>query len=484
MTPNRRGRGRPARDSPPISHSMLGTSDPHAAAAMAATLEAMNAAQLMAAGFPKLPLPFASLPPGLGLTNPLLGLSGLGIPGLPTTPPLSSKDSDSKRKDLEDKEGSKGDSKSPHPSFPMMYNPLLYNPLLAAQGLGGFPLPTSLSSPGLSSRLINGHAQSDSEDEPKLSRSRRTSERVEQNEAEDLSVRSEKKVIENLHEAHSSGKHKPEPVMDDSEQPCDLSMKSKSKEEPGTKIIGSDKLSRIVDSLKDRVNKMDGKPVTNMSEKVKEGKKSKLDSLLFSLASQEKPSDFSSPSFDRRPSLSSTSSSERRSSLTSPTSDRRPSLTSLMSDRQSSSSERRPSSSDKQVAGSSERASTSKLLTSHSDTSLTRKSSLSSPISLISSSGVKPSTKEPVPQIVQELLAAKQLKDAAKLQKEMDLAAKQQRAIEALVAKQRQMDEVFFMKRSSTDSKLLKDSKEKASTSERLEKEGSAGRSSTKEDKS
>ena len=471
---------------------MLGTSDPHAAAAMAATLEAMNAAQLMAAGFPKLPLPFASLPPGLGLSNPLLGLSGLGIPGFPTTPPLSSKDSDSKRKDLEDKEGSKGDSKSPHPSFPMMYNPLLYNPLLAAQGLGGFPLPTSLSSPGLSSRLINGHGQSDSEDEPKLSRSRRTSERVEQNEAEDLSVRSDKKVIENLHEAHSSGKHKPEPVMDDSEQPCDLSMKSKSKEETGTKIIASDKLSKIVDSLKDRVNKMDGKPVSSLSEKAKEGKKSKLDSLLFSLASQEKSSgaaDLTSPSFDRRLSSSSASSSDRRSSLTSPTSDRRSSLTSLILDRQSSSSERRPSVSDKH----SDRTSSSKLLTSHSDTILSRKSSLSSPLSLTSSSGVKPSTKElgvkhstkePVPQIVQELLAAKQLKDAAKLQKEMDLAAKQQRAIEALVAKQRQMEEVFFMKRSSTDSKLLKDSKEKASTSERKEKEGSSGRPVTKEDKS
>ena len=487
VTPNRRGRGRPARDSPPVSHSMLGTSDPHAAAAMAATLEAMNVAQLMAAGIPKLPLPFASLPPGIGLGNPLLGLSGMGIPGLPSTPPLSSKDSDSKRKDLEDKEGSKGESKSmsPHPSFPMLYNPLLYNPLFAAQGLGGFPLPTSLSSPSISSRLINGHAQSDSEDEPKALKTCRTSEQIEQDEAEDLSVRSENKVVENLHEAHSSGKHKPEPVSDDSEQPCDLSMKSKSKEEPGTKIIGSDKLSRIVDSLKDRVNKMDGKPV---SDKVKEGKKGKLDSLLFSLASQEKPSsvvELSSPSADRQPSLSS-SSSDRRSSLTSPSADRRPSLTSLLSDRQSSSSERRPSFSDKQVVGSSERASTSKLLTSHSDTSLTRKASLSSPISLTSSSGVKPSTKEPVPQIVQELLAAKQLKDAAKLQKEMDLAAKQQRAIEALVAKQRQVEEIFFMKRPTTETKVLKETKEKASTSERMEKEGYAGKSkesAKKEDK-
>lgn len=454
VTPSRRGRGRPSRDSPPVSlsHSMLGTSDPHAAAALAASLEAMNAAQLMAAGIPKLPLPFGSLP-GLGLGNPLLGLSGLGIPGLPGTSPLS-KDSDSKRKDLDEKEGSKGENKSlsPHPSFPMLYNPLLYNPLFAPQGLG-FPLPTSLSSPGLSSRLLNGHAQSDSEEEPKVSKSRRASEQFGQEEAEDLSVKSDKKVIENMHEAHSSGKHKPEKVLDDSEQPCDLSMKSKSKEkeEPQTKIIGSDKLSRIVDSLKDRVNKMDGKPMSGLSEKAKEGKKSNLDSLLFSL-SKEKPSSSpptSSPSADRRPSVS----------------------------------ERRPSLSDKLVVTSSG-VSTSKLLTSHSETSLTRKSSLSSPISLTSSSGVKPSTKETVPQIVQELLAAKQLKDAAKLQKEAELAAKQQKAIEALVAKQRQIEDVLFLKKQAADTKLLKD---KASTSEkRVEKEGTekVKETTTKDEKS
>lgn len=456
VTPSRRGRGRPARDSP-VSHSMLGTSDPHAAAALAASMEAMNAAQLMAAGIPKLPLPFGSLP-GLGMPNPLFGLSGLGIPGLPGTPPLS-KDSDSKRKDPEEKESTSGESKSPHPSFPMLYNPLLYNPLFAAQGLAGFPLPTSLSSqlPGLSSRLINGHAQSDSEEEPKVSKSRRASEQLEQDEAEDLSVKSEKKVIENLQEAHSSGKHKPESVLDESEQPCDLSMKSKPKEEPKTKIIGSDKLSRIVDSLKDRVNKMDGKPVTGLTDKVKEGKKSKLDSLLFSLSQDKQLSlpEVSSPPPERRPSLT-----ERRASE---------------SDKQTV--ERRPSLSDKQVVL--DRHSSSKL-TSHTDSSLTKKSSSSS-ISQTSSHGVKPSTKEPVPQIVQELLAAKQLKDAAKLQKEAELAFKQQKAIEALVAKQRQMEDVMFLKKQAAETKLLK---QKASSSERVEKMETAekGREGKEED--
>ena len=457
VTPNRRGRGRPSRDSP-LSHSMLGTSDPHAAAALAASMEAMNAAQLMAAGIHKLPLPFGSLP-GLGLGNPLLGLSGLGVPGLQGSSPLS-KDSESKRKDLEDKEGSKGDNKSPHPSFPMLYNPLLYNPLFAAQSLGSFPLPTSLSSPipGLSSKLINGHTHSDSEEEPKISRSRKASEQYDQDEAEDLSVKSEKKVVENVTQAHSSGIHKAETVLDDSEQPCDLSMKSKPKEEVKPKIIGSDKLSRIVDSLKDRVNKMDDKPVKVLSDKEKGVKKNKINSLLFSL-SQENPSPESNkPSKERHPSLSESGkpSKERHPSLSEsskPSKDRPPSL----SDKPIFiSKDRHPSFSENPIFVSSERHSSSKL-TSHSESSLTKKSSLMSSMSQTSSAVVKPSTKEPVPQIVQELLAAKQLKDAAKLQKEVELAAKQQRAIEALVAKQRQVEDALFLKKQASDAKLLKE---------------------------
>ena len=513
VTPNRRGRGRPSRDSP-LSHSMLGTSDPHAAAALAASMEAMNAAQLMAAGIHKLPLPFGTLP-GLGLGNPLLGLSGLGIPGLQGSSPLS-KDSESKRKDLEDKEGSKGDNKSPHPSFPMLYNPLLYNPLFAAQSLGSFPLPTSLSSPipGLSSKLINGHTHSDSEEEPKISRSRKASEQYDQDEAEDLSVKSEKKVVENVTQAHSSGIHKTETVLDDSEQPCDLSMKSKPKEEVKPKIIGSDKLSRIVDSLKDRVNKMDDKPVKVLSDKEKGVKKNKINSLLFSL-SQENPSpesnkpskerhpslsesskpskerhpslsESSKPSKERHPSLSESSkpSKERHPSLSEsskPSKERHPSLSESskpskerhpsLSESSKPSKDRPPSLSDKPIFiskdrhpsfsenpifVSSERHSSSKL-TSHSESSLTKKSSLMSSMSQTSSAGVKPSTKEPVPQIVQELLAAKQLKDAAKLQKEVELAAKQQRAIEALVAKQRQVEDALFLKKQASDAKLLKE---------------------------
>ena len=366
-------RGRRPRDSP-LSHSMLGATDPHHAAAIAASMEAMNAANLMASGFGKLPLPFASIP-GLGL-NPMLGLSGFGFPGL-TGSPLPEK-SDSKHKDSK---SSKDDDKckdedktaSPHPSFPLMFNPLLYNPaLMAAHGLANFQLPTSLA--GLDSSLLNGHstystsiakeetATSSSSSKPSRHSSEPTLDK--RDAPEDLSIKRKKMVIENTTEAHSKGKSKllKEMNFESDDMPCDLSMKPKqneSKEEKSKqKICSSDKLSRIVDTLKFRVNKMDEKP----SE---EDRKSSLDNLL---NLKEKKSE---------------SSSSRREGR----------------------EEGRSSSSKKDLLN-----------------SLSHKHS--------SSSSNHHGTKETVPKIVQELLAAKQLRE------EEELLMVKHHKLSALVAKQ------------------------------------------------
>lgn len=282
VTPSRRGR-RP-RDSP-LSHSMLGATDPHQAAALAASMEAMNAANLMGLG--KFPMPFGSIP-GLGL-NPVLGLPGFGFPGLSGSPvpEKESKHKESKgSKDDGDK--SKDDEKnaSPHPSFPLMFNPLLYNSaLLAAHGLPpGLPLPTSLT--GLDSSLLNGHSSGKEETVTSSSSSSKSSRHLSEtghskrkDAPEDLSIK-RKTYIENTIEAHSGSKSKftRDVTLDNEEDmPCDLSMKPKQKEEKSKqKICSSDKLSRIVDTLKTRVNKMDEKS----SKVLEEDRKSSLDVAL------------------------------------------------------------------------------------------------------------------------------------------------------------------------------------------------------------
>ncbi|XP_052817121.1 chromodomain-helicase-DNA-binding protein 8-like isoform X4 [Mya arenaria] len=292
VTPSRRGR-RP-RDSP-LSHSMLGVSDPHQAAAMAASIEAAQLAQLMAAGFGKMPMPFGSIP-GLGF-NPMLGLPGFGL-GLPGTSAAESTPSKSESKSKESKGSSSKEDRdkhkeedknaSPHPSFPLMFNPLMYNPaLLAAHGLANFPLPTSMAGlmdPG----LINGHSSSSSKEETSTSSSSRReksshkkSELFERGMVEDLSIRSKRKeVIENTTEAHGASKPKLNKDMsfENDDMPCDLSMKSKSKEDKSKqKICSSDKLSRIVDTLKCRVNKMDEKPSKYSEE---DNRRNSLDAAL------------------------------------------------------------------------------------------------------------------------------------------------------------------------------------------------------------
>ncbi|XP_053402464.1 chromodomain-helicase-DNA-binding protein 8-like isoform X5 [Mercenaria mercenaria] len=405
VTPSRRGRK--PRDSP-LSHPMLGTSDPHQAAAIAASMEAMNAAQLMAAGFGKLPLPFGSIP-GLGL-NPMLGLQGFGFPGMSGSPVPEK--SESKHKETkgskEDSEKPKEDEKSssPHPSFPLMYNPLLFNPaLLAAQGIANFPLPTSLA--GMESSLINGHTLSKEETATSSSssssrKSRHVSEYSEQNLVEDLSVRSKSKpVIENTTAAHSSGKSKAkmDVSFDSDDMPCDLSMKPKAKEEKSKqKICSSDKLSRIVDTLKFRVNKMDEKP--QKSESDKDNRRHSIDAVL---------------------NLSDKSNSREQSEN-----------------------------------GSLRKDSINLLSLKHSSSSSSKSSSLlKSPSSSSSSSN---HAKEPVPKIVQELLAAKQ-------QRERE---------EMLVAKQLKLDAI-----TAKQHKLLKDSsvsKPKLSSSQGSEVSGGSDR--------
>lgn len=376
-TPSRRGR-RP-RDSP-LSHSMLGA-DPHQAAALAASMEAMNAANLM--GFGKFPLPFSAIP-GLGL-NPMLGLAGFGFPGLPGSP-LAEKESKHKEgkgsKDDGDKSKEDEKSASPHPSFPLMYNPLLYNPaLLAAHGLGNFPLPTSLagSLAGLDSSLLNGHTSGKEETATSSTSSKSSRHSSEQaldklEAPEDLSIK-RKSVVENTTEAHSSSKSKPmRDVSFDDDMPCDLSMKPRpkeSKEEKSKqKICSSDKLSRIVDTLKCRVNKMDEKS----SKVLEDERKSGLDAVL-NLKDKE-----SEPGSSRREESRSSGSSSKK-------------------DLFNSSSHKHSSSS-------------SSSSSSHSNHS---------------------GSKETVPKIVQELLAAKQLREQEEL-----LLAKQQK-LSALVAKQQKL---------------------------------------------
>jgi len=434
-TPSRRGR-RP-RDSP-LSQSMLGAADPHQAAAMAASLEAAQLAQLMAAGFGKMPMPFGSIP-GLGF-NPMLGLPGfgLGLPGLQTemTPTKSEKSKDSKgggsksssSKDDSEKakrEREEEENASPHHSFPMMFNPLsLYNPaLFAAHGMANFPLPTSMAGL-LDPSLLNGHSgkeetstrpsSRDRERERERDRerdrdmrerergerdrekSRKKSELFDHGMVEDLSFRSKRKqeLIENTTVAHSSGKaklSKEQMSFESDDMPCDLSMKSKSKDDKSKqKICVSDKLSRIVDTLKCRVNKMDEK------------------------SSKYSEEDYTKASLDTALNLKKTESHSESGGLS-------------HRDREESASTR-----------SSGHSSSHK----HSPSSISHSNHHTS--------------KEPVPKIVQELLAAKQHRELEEMQaakKHDSLAAKQMKALKE------------SMKSSSKSSTSQSEEKSKASDS-------------------
>ncbi|XP_041376531.1 chromodomain-helicase-DNA-binding protein 8-like isoform X2 [Gigantopelta aegis] len=347
------GRGRKSRDSM-LHPSFLGEM------AYPGSLSAMAGfpvtAGLMGA-FPKLPLnmPFGALP-NLALPNPMLSLGGLGLPGFPLTSALTkTTDSDGKDKTSGDKDGDvKSDlssTSSPHPSFPSFYyNPLMYNPLLAAQGLPGFPIPTSLSAslaglvnPG----AINGRLESEEDEEQRLEketlekikefshkkaklsnyesgekshslqrksddhRSHSSSSKGDRHhsksetKAEDLSMKKR-------HSHNSTSEVKAPlivptrtPSLVPQEEATDLSIKTKTKhilntdnlkvikdlkiKKSKSKMFSSSKLSKIVDSLKDKVMKIEkrekpketmgsehsAKPVMKHSEETKQTKESR-----------------------------------------------------------------------------------------------------------------------------------------------------------------------------------------------------------------
>ena len=301
MTPSR---GRKPKD--PITSSLLGSDIPFRTASLAGLSGFANPSLM--SGLPKLPLgmPFGALP---NFGNPLLGMAGY-LPGL--TPPHS-KDSESSSKDSKSpksKDSSKSESKSPsipHPSFPFMYNPMLLNPLFAAQAQSlGFSLPTSLptSFGALAhSGLVNGSTGDSDLEEGEIKRyshkERRSSSSGHLDLPQDLSVKTKhsERSHSSKHDKHrSASKHysasnvqdEPTDLSMKTKEPADLSVKSKHisseacKSKP--KIQSSFKLSKIVDSLKDKVNKME--------DRSRKDKKSKLDSILNKLVEdKETPSE-------------------------------------------------------------------------------------------------------------------------------------------------------------------------------------------------
>ena len=303
-----------------MSQSVLAGESPFSPASMA-SLSAFPGMGLMS-GFSKLPLgmPFGALP-NFSMSNPMLGLTGF-MPGLSPLgkeseskkekhSPSSKKESSSSRHESK----SPSSSQTPHPSFPMLYNPLMLmsNPLLAAQAQAGlnFSLPSSLPSSFAAlaqSGLMNGKGDSDLEDrEPgEVGRFARGDPK-DQEMAQDLSVRVE------AHSHHSKRRHMDSSSerskerrrissIDEQDQPTDLSMKSKPKESPvresvkdysepkdytkKNKIQGSFKLNKIVDTLKDKVNKMEDRG-QGSGVREKKDKKSKLDSILMKIAKEK-----------------------------------------------------------------------------------------------------------------------------------------------------------------------------------------------------
>ncbi|XP_071173454.1 chromodomain-helicase-DNA-binding protein 8-like isoform X4 [Mytilus edulis] len=296
VTPSR---GRKPKDT--LSSSMMGSDIPFSAASLAG-LSGFHSPGLMSmSGLPKLPLgmPFGALP-NFGLGNPLLGMAGY-LPGLTASHSKDTESSSKDRKSPKCKESSKSESKSPsipHPSFPFMYNPMLLNPLFAAQAQSlGFSLPTSLptSFGALAhSGLMNGSTADSDLEEGEIKRfsqkERRGSSSGLQDAPQDLSVKAKhhheggsKHRREKKHSSHSSDHHdksssasKQYSASIQQDEPTDLSMKSKpstpdsAKSKP--KIQSSFKLSKIVDTLKDKVNKME--------DRSRKDRKSKLDSIL------------------------------------------------------------------------------------------------------------------------------------------------------------------------------------------------------------
>lgn len=274
-----RRRGRPKDGT--FTHPLLSNELATQAAQMNAFASLGNAGLLP--GFPKMPMnmPFGALP-NLGLSNPMLGIPGFSLPGF-AMPSLGKSTESESKKDLktpEKKDSQKKELKSPscssatttpHPSFPILYNPLMYNPLLAAQGLRNMTLPTGIPTSFASlaqSSMLNGQADSETEEgeikRHSLSHKKEpVSQSHPQDVAEDLSFKKTSHTEKHRHtektESHSAKKDK-SAVLEKSvqDQPTDLSMKAKPKESKNKqKIFNSNKLSKIVDSLKDKVLKLE-----------------------------------------------------------------------------------------------------------------------------------------------------------------------------------------------------------------------------------
>ncbi|KAL5021350.1 hypothetical protein ScPMuIL_000505 [Solemya velum] len=296
-----RRRGRPKDGA--FTHPLLSTELATQAAQMNAFASLGNAGLLP--GFPKMPMnmPFGALP-NLGLSNPMLGIPGFSIPGF-ALPSLGKSTESESKKDLktpEKKDSEKKDSRSPscssattpHPSFPIMYNPLMYSPLLAAQGMRNMTLPSGIPTSFASlaqSSVLNGQADSETEEgeikRHSLSHKRTSVSRSHpQDVAEDLSFKKTSHAEKHRHaektETHSTKKEKSallEKSVED--QPTDLSMKSKPKDYKNKqKILNSNKLSKIVDSLKDKVLKLEKDEKFKDKETISESSKPTADECV------------------------------------------------------------------------------------------------------------------------------------------------------------------------------------------------------------
>lgn len=314
------GRGRKPRSSGTV-HAML-NSEFQFGAGMAGMPGFPGAGML--AGFPKLPLgmPFPNMA-GLGLTNPMLGLAGFPLAGFALPGALgkaegegeasTSKESNSKNtgsvKTSESSGSSSTSTASPHPSFPNFYfNPVLYNPLLAG-GLRNFPMANF---PNLSHMAtLNGQSETGaSESQPlstkkekklsekirelfksneKVQNVNRLSERagdmsrtcgkasdVSKPSGESQSLSKSSDAAQDLSVKRVRVSSSPTVNVNSSvqEQATDLSLRRKpsslsSTSKSKNKIFSSLKLNKIVDSLKDKVMKIEEKTKKREDDPVK-----------------------------------------------------------------------------------------------------------------------------------------------------------------------------------------------------------------------
>lgn len=305
----------------------------------------LSAASLASAGlmanFPKLPLnvPFGALP-NLSMTNPMLGLGGFGLPGIPVSSAaaaavasMSEAADDKKQKESKSTEKERKSPKSsssnptPHPSFPIMYNPLLYNPLFAAQGLRNFTLPPNLPTSFASlaqAGFSNGMADMEAEEEGEVKYYKDDA----QNEAQDLSVRhskDKKTVREKLEELrarqrgkeqHSGRSERKRSRVSDIVQDLTMKKRAASPEKPQDLTVKQKEIkpNRIIDKC--NKSKVEGK-LERLVAKLKAVDKSRPSSSTTAAAvtasgSQASDSVPAPPKDDASTSLSQTDSSPEK----------------------------------------------------------------------------------------------------------------------------------------------------------------------------